>query len=152
MSRRPKPFAGPPTVGGTRAVRLGEPFERAGAHRVLAAAVVGERIFPLLGRRQAQAPRLAIGLRGEPRDIGDRLVAGRGVGEFKIRGPALQVPVVGEQRLDPGLAPLRMRIHEFEELGVGHGLRVESESIDAPGRRRVSVARVQGLHAQEGHI
>ena len=147
MSRRPKPFGGPPTVTGRTPFGSANHSSERRAHRVLAAAVVGERIFPLLSRRKAQAPRLAIGLCGEPRDIRGRFVAGRDVGEFEVRGPALQVPFLGEQRLDPGLAPLRMRIHEFEELGVGHWLLVEPESIDAPGRRRVSVARVQGLHA-----
>ena len=45
-----------------------------------------------------------------------------------------------------------MRGDEIEELSVGHGLRVQPERIDAPGRRRVCVARVQGLYAQEGHV
>ena len=53
-----------------------------------------------------------------------------GVGEFEIAGPAPQIAGVGEQRLDPRLAPFGMRGHEIEKLAVGHRLDVEPERAD----------------------
>jgi len=82
--------------------------ERAPANGVLFSPGVGERVFPLVSRRQLKATRFATGFGREPGDVGDRLGSGFRIRKLKIGRPPPQVAPVGEESLDPRFPPLRV--------------------------------------------